>query len=718
MAAPEPGTGFRPIPDNLPALQRPPPLLPAEEARERYWNLVALVAIAAAALAGLGWWSYDNVRGSMRELRAAGLASYLESESKVLTLWFEEKKLAAERWSVTGRVQVEAAELARLAGETDAGRACRSPARQALVAEIAPFVKLEAAVAVNLFARNGDILAALHDEYCGLSVAGSEFAALIAPVFDGRTVFVRPFAEVARVGASIEAPYREPLVWVITPMRDAEGRVVAGLGFGRRAKDGFDTLLANTQSQSSRESYAMDAAGHLLTRSRYLGDLRRSGLVPPDGDGVLQAENRDPGGDVVAGYVPPVDGAERPRTRLATEAIESAAPGASREGAILDPYRNYRGAEVIGAWRWLPLKDMAVVVEIDAAEAYAPLRYLETAFGLLMGFMAAAVLAALASGLWAMRLKQREARRVGQYTLEREIGEGGISRVHLARHSHLKRPTAVKVLKAALATDEMVTRFEREVQLSSRLTHPNTIEIYDYGRTRDGTFYYAMEYLEGLSLEEIVTRDGPMPASRAAHLLLQACGALHEAHQRGLVHRDVKPQNLMVCRLGGQHDFLKVLDFGLVKDLGNDQTRDLTQFARMLGTPLYMAPERIRNPADADARADIYALGAVAFFLLTGRRVFEAASDLDLVNQVLNSPPRSPTQAGAADVPPLLDSLVLRCLAKDRGQRPATIAEVAAVLREVARARPWREEMAAIWWASRASALGVLPLPPEGTASG
>jgi eukaryotic-like serine/threonine-protein kinase len=275
----------------------------------------------------------------------------------------------------------------------------------------------------------------------------------------------------------------------------------------------------------------------------------------------------------------------------------------------------------------------------------------------------------------------------------------------------------VKVLKTALASDEMVTRFEREVQLSSRLTHPNTIEIYDYGRTRDGTFYYAMEYLEGLSLEELVTREGRMPASRAAHLLLQACGALHEAHQRGLVHRDVKPQNLMVCRLGGQYDFLKVLDFGLVKELKNDHTRDLTQFARMLGTPLYMAPERIRNPADADARADIYALGAVAFFLLAGKRVFEAGSDHDLVNQVLNSPAPSPTEAGAPDVPPLLDSLVVRCLAKDREARPASITEVAAVLQEVALARPWREEMAAEWWTSRADRLGI-PAADADAASG
>jgi len=272
-----------------------------------------------------------------------------------------------------------------------------------------------------------------------------------------------------------------------------------------------------------------------------------------------------------------------------------------------------------------------------------------------------------------------------------------MSRVYLARHALLKRPTAVKVLKTAIANDEVVTRFEREVQLTSQLTHPNTIEIYDYGRTRDGTFYYAMEYLEGISLETMVRQHGPLPVSRAIHALRQVCGSLKEAHARGFVHRDVKPQNLMLCMRGGVYDVMKVLDFGLVKEMHNPHTRDITQYAKVLGTPLYMAPERLRNPADADARADIYALGAVTFFIITGRHVFEANTDHDLVYQILNNPAPSLLAAGA-DVPEVLDSLVTRCLAKDREDRPATIEEVEAVLNEAARQRPWREEDAKAWW--------------------
>ncbi|HEX5629214.1 MAG TPA: serine/threonine-protein kinase [Usitatibacteraceae bacterium] len=700
MASHDPIPGLRKIPDNLPALLRPPGALPGDEARERLWNFVAIMGVVAISLVAMGWWSYGQVRESLRELRAAGLASLLEAETGVLTVWVEEKKRAAERWAADEPVQREAAALVRLAqGGMDAAEVCRSPARHKLLAQIAPFVALEDAVAVNLIARDGAIIAALHDDYCGLRVGKGDFAKRLEPVFSGKTVFVQPFDESERVGREGRVPFDRPLVWVETPVRGDAGEVIAALGFGRLADARFGTLLVLSSSQSSREAYAFDGRGVMLTQSRYLGDLRLAGRVPAGDSGILRIPVRDPGGDLLAGFRPTTPPSAWPPTRLAQAALEALASGSANEGAILEPYRDYRGTEVIGAWRVLREKDMVIAVEIEAAEAYAPLKYLEITFGTLLGFFAVAMAAAMSSSVWAMRLKLREARRVGPYTLEREIGEGGISHVYLARHSHLKRPVAVKVLKAALATDEMTTRFEREVQLCSRLSHPNTIEIYDYGRTREGTFYYAMEYLDGLSLEQLVGTQGRLPVSRAVHALRQVCGSLKEAHDHGLVHRDVKPHNLMLCRHGGEVDVVKVLDFGLVKEVANAHTRDITQFARVLGTPLYMAPERLRNPADADARADIYALGAVAFFLLTGRRVFETQSDHDLVYQVLNVPAPSIAECGAADAPSVLADLVARCLAKEREERPAGVAEVSAVLAEVARQRPWREEEARGWWA-------------------
>ena len=579
----------------------------------------------------------------------------------------------------------------------DAAAVCRSPARRKLLAQIAPFVSLEEAVAVNLVARDGTIIASLHDEYCGLSVARGEFAKRLAPVFAGRTVFVRPFVERDRVGAAAKVPFDKPLVWVETPVRDDDGEVIAALGFGRLAEARFGSLLVLSSVQSSREAYAFDNHGMMLTQSRYLGDLRLTGLVPADESGILQVPVRDPGVDIVAGFRPATPRADWPLHAAGAGIARGQRAGGPLEGVILEPYRDYRGAEVIGAWRWLPEKEMVIAVEIEATEAYAPLKYLEIAFGTLLGFFAAAMLAAVSSSMWAVRLKLREARRVGPYTLEREIGEGGISHVYLARHSHLKRPAAVKVLKPALATDEMVTRFEREVQLCSRLSHPNTIEIYDYGRTRDGTFYYAMEYLEGLARGPgAAGRPAPGLARRArAPAGLRGAGGGPRARPGAPRREAAQPDALPPRRRDRRREGARLRPG---EGLENEHTRDITQFARVLGTPLYMAPERLRNPADADARADIYALGAVAFFLLTGRRVFETQSEHDLVYQVLNVPAPSIGAGGAPDAPAILEALVARCLAKDRDDRPASIAEVAAVLAEVARQRPWREDEARAWW--------------------
>jgi serine/threonine-protein kinase len=315
--------------------------------------------------------------------------------------------------------------------------------------------------------------------------------------------------------------------------------------------------------------------------------------------------------------------------------------------------------------------------------------------------------AAASTSLWAVRVRMRESNRIGQYRIEREIGQGGMSNVYLARHAHLKRLAAIKVLKPHLATDQAVTRFRREAQLGSQLSHPNTIEIYDYGSTRDGRWYYAMEYLRGISVEDLVRRDGPMPVERLVHVLRHACGSLEEAHARGWVHRDVKPSNLMLCVRGGEHDVVKLVDFGLIKQLRDPHTQDITQYSRILGTPLYMAPERLRDPADADARADIYALAAVAWFGLGGRPVFDGESDHAIIYRVMNEPAPALPETVPERARAVLGPLIARCLAKERELRPASIAEVREVLDRFAAEAPWTEADARAWWESHAAALGI-----------
>jgi len=298
--------------------------------------------------------------------------------------------------------------------------------------------------------------------------------------------------------------------------------------------------------------------------------------------------------------------------------------------------------------------------------------------------------------IYGLRVEVREARRLGQYVLEKKIGQGGMGEVYRARHGMMRRPSAIKLLRGAQASEVQLRRFEREVQLTARLTHPNTITIFDYGRTNDGVFYYAMELLEGATLQRIVAVDGPQPAARVVRILVQACAALSEAHGIGLIHRDIKPANIMLCFQGGEHDVVKLLDFGLVKEMVVDGDAKLTGVSTLLGTPQYMAPESILEPRAADARSDIYALGAVAYYLLSSVDVFEGSSVIQLCIQHIHEAPKSLAARGV-DVPPELDALVLACLEKKLEKRPQSAAELRRRL-EACAVTPWTAENARAWW--------------------
>ncbi|MFV1995795.1 MAG: serine/threonine-protein kinase, partial [Verrucomicrobiales bacterium] len=254
-------------------------------------------------------------------------------------------------------------------------------------------------------------------------------------------------------------------------------------------------------------------------------------------------------------------------------------------------------------------------------------------------------------------------------------------------------------------------RFEREVQAASRLTSPNTIEIYDYGRTADGVFYYAMEFLDGLTLGSLSRETGRIPASRVIHILRQVCVSLHEAHEIEIIHRDIKPGNIMLCERGGNYDVVKVLDFGLVKHLGPDEENTRTRLSEITGTPLYMAPERIRASESVDARSDLYSVGAVGYFLLSGAHLFSAPGDVEVLHQVANVPPQPLSEFTALEVPPGLEELIMNCLAKDPGERPASAADMIESLEALEAAYPWSRQEAKAWWRSRASQAATPPSP-------
>jgi serine/threonine-protein kinase len=297
-----------------------------------------------------------------------------------------------------------------------------------------------------------------------------------------------------------------------------------------------------------------------------------------------------------------------------------------------------------------------------------------------------------------LRCQLHEARKFGQYQLRQKLGVGGMGEVYLAEHQMLKRPCALKLIKPEAGGDPLaLARFEREVQSAARLSHPNTIEIYDYGHTDDGTFYYVMEYLPGRSLQDLVNVFGPLPAARVIHLFRQVCAGLVEAHALGLVHRDLKPANVFVAVRGGEPDIAKVLDFGLVKLTRDFGAAELTSDQSVSGTPLYMAPEQATGDRLLDARADIYALGAMMYFALTGQPPFSAPSAFEVLMAHARDPVVPPSQL-RADVPADLAAIVLRCLAKKPQDRYPDVKSLSKALAACAAAGEWDAEKAEEWW--------------------
>jgi serine/threonine-protein kinase len=341
-----------------------------------------------------------------------------------------------------------------------------------------------------------------------------------------------------------------------------------------------------------------------------------------------------------------------------------------------------------------------VFTELDAAGLTMPSGYF---VDVASWAVAAVAMAAVASRvIFGLRAEVSKIRQLGQYTLEERIGAGGMGVVYRARHAMLRRPTAIKLLPPEKAGEENLHRFEREVQLTARLSHPSTVAVFDFGRTPDGVFYYAMEYLDGVDLERLVREDGPQPPGRVAQILEQVSGALAEAHGIGLIHRDVKPANVILCERGGVPDVAKVVDFGLVKRIeapAGEAPLAVTGVNMLVGTPLYVAPEAISGEWTVDGRSDLYALGAVGYFLLTGSPVFNAKSVVEVCAHHLHTEPEPPSSRMGHPLPVALENIILQCLAKSPADRPKDARTLQRSLAMCRSELPWSVDQATQWWA-------------------
>ena len=305
--------------------------------------------------------------------------------------------------------------------------------------------------------------------------------------------------------------------------------------------------------------------------------------------------------------------------------------------------------------------------------------------------------------LYDLRRTVHKAKRLGNYIIHKEIGRGGMGRVFVAEHQLMCRPTAVKVLEpGGTAAGEALARFEREVRLSASLSHPNTITIFDFGRSSDNTFYYAMEYLEGMDLQMAVERFGPLPENRVAYLLRQVAGSLTEAHERDIIHRDLKPSNVFLTTRGGLYDFVKVVDFGLAKQITteeSDEAAGLTKAGVVYGTPRFISPETVYGTSAADHRADLYNVGALAYWMLTGQPPFTSTSSVELLVDHVKTVPKRPSEVSELPVSEAMDAFVMKCLEKDPADRFQTAREMIEAIDEIPFEVEWDETQAEGWWA-------------------
>jgi hypothetical protein len=647
---------------------------------------------AAVVVAAVGWWSNHAVEAGLKEALRGQLQAILNADVAALRSWVQSQQAVAQTAAADPRVRALVERLVTEARSLPAPEILASPSLAELRAVLGHAVKHADYTEFLVVEPSGRTIAALADEHVGTrSLADRQF---LQATFAGQTLVSPPFrAEVALPGRDGTRRAGLPTMFVAAPVLDSSGEVGAALGFRIHPRE-FTRILQVGRVGETGETYAFGTDGTMLSLSRFEDTLRATGLLTSEADStILNLQIRDPGGDVTAGFVPK-SGAERPLTRMASYALSAGS------GVDVDGYRDYRGVPVVGAWTFLKDMGIGVATEVDVAEAYASLTTVRRAFWALivlcvLGAIGMFVHSGIERGL---RRRVARAERLGQYQLEEKIGEGGVGKVYRARHAMLRRPTALKVLRTEVNDPEVLQRFEREVQFTARLTHPNTIAIYDYGHTPEGVFYYAMEYLEGATLGRCVELAGAQPPARVIHLLAQACGSLAEAHRAGMVHRDVKPANLMVCERGGMADFVKVLDFGLVRPVRQDRDLALTDTRAVTGTPLYLSPELIQAPETVDVRSDLYQLGAVGYYLLTGTHVFNGANLYEVGAHHLYKNPDPPAERIGRTVAEDLSALLLSCLAKQREDRPANAEDLRDALLACADANRWSQDDAHAWW--------------------
>ena len=652
--------------------------------------VVLVVSVLLGVTLYVGW----LVRNSMRASMAQSLQTVLAANVKALDLWLSDQRDTATQHAADPKIRTVAMAILDRDAVGDPKAPLVGDDEETVLIRLTDRLLEAGYLGWSILDPLGNVIWSSGGRLDAESVPMDK--ALFERLAAGMPSVTRPFFSKTEAGDDGGA-----IMCAVAPLRFDDGKndlkSAGAIALMIDPAGQFSNILSVAQIGSSGETYAFDRQAVMISRSRFESQLTKSGFLDEGQSSPLRVHVRDPGEELKDLLAPPGD----PKTWAMTLMSDSATRGG--DGYDVVGYRNYRGVSVVGAWRWMPEFDFGVATEIEVGEAFASLRILRNSFLALFGaaLIAAGILLVLA---WVTRPRSSQSdrveqlhRRLGQYDLQQRIGRGGMGTVYLGAHGLLDRKVAIKVLENADATDRSLARFQREVQLSARLKHPNTIEIYDFGRTDEGTFFYVMEFVDGISLEQLIEYYGRQPAERVIYLLLQICGSIAEAHSMSMVHRDIKPANILLTSRSGIHDLVKVLDFGLAKQVDHDSMQ-LTRVDSLTGTPLFMSPEAIRDAASADVLSDIYSIGAVGYTLLCGLAPFDGDSSTDVCAKKLHGEPERPEHRIDVPLAADLQEVLLRCLSLDPEKRPQSAQRLASELLACEDSPHWTQADAALWW--------------------
>jgi len=676
---------------------------------------------AAMFLIAVGWFLQSELIRRSRADYATVLSSMAEQKSRLVLQWARGNEVRVQDW---GR-QPELQRLVKALDEKIESPSLNENARSKILSQAEEQAKVkcvfenQVAVPVSLETENTQESVTAKDRMklkyaiwnrSSVLLADSQFSnknaglggltssvgsTILKRVFDRGASSVelpRPTAESISENDPMESEEQYAMFFVPIFAPEDKSQVIGAMMIRSPVfLDELENLLSMSVLRESN-TYLLDDRGAIATKAKDLESILKQSAFQDAkkirGASIIEA--RDPGGNVLAGFKPLEDKTEWSWTKPG-KAISQ-----PKNGFDVTGYRDYRGREVVGAWYWIESLNRLLVLEIPKEEAFKNHIFIDRAFKLLYGIP---ILISMVIGALSLRRAFRGIeltnRSLGSYVLREKIGEGGLGIVYKAEHKLLGRTAAIKLIKEPLVNSSSIKRFEREVKMAAKLSHPNTVSIYDFGMSRDGLLFCAMELVEGVNLANFVTYDPTISIDRCLWIMRQICGALEEAHEIGLIHRDIKPQNIMICRKGQILDLIKVVDFGLAKTMADNVARDVTATRVLIGTPGFIAPERLETPWIADPRIDIFAFGVLGVYLLTGKVPILGVTHDSLMQLLqlgrfseLCSEPKFNEYV----------RLLAQCISPDSNDRPRSMSEIGASLSGLSVRFPWSEVNTEVWW--------------------